>query len=179
MKDILFAALFLLGVVLVVLAGIAFVSGSGSLAYLAAGFAGLLMLLGAGAMDRKQRMRADPERRARHANIRRLRQEGLLVSQPDLARELGVGSSTVRRWCKTLGLEPAYRLGRNYYTSQQAELIRRYGSAGSAERREILKELESQPFEEHAQDCAACGAWNPLGSKQCGECGAALEGAEV
>ena len=26
-------------------------------------------------------------------------------------------------------------------------------------------------------ECTSCGAWNPLGSAHCGECGAALEGA--
>lgn len=30
-----------------------------------------------------------------------------------------------------------------------------------------------------AAECPACGAWNAPGSKQCGECGAALEGATV
>jgi hypothetical protein len=61
----------------------------------------------------------------------------LLVSQPDLAKELSVQSPTVRRWCQMLGLEPAYQLGRNYYTLEQADLIRRYGSAGTTQRRAI------------------------------------------
>jgi hypothetical protein len=89
---------------------------------------------------RKRPIQADPEQRARQAEIRRLRQEGLLVSQPDLARELGVQSPTVRRWCQMLGIEPAYQLGRNYYTLEQADLIRRYGMAGITQRREILEE---------------------------------------
>ncbi len=91
---------------------------------------------------RKRRIQADPEQLARQAEIRRLHQEGLLVSQPDLAKELGVQSPTVRRRCQMLGLEPAYQLGRNYYTLEQADLIRRCGSAGTTQRREILRELE-------------------------------------
>jgi hypothetical protein len=94
---------------------------------------------------RKRRIQADPEQRARQAEIRRLRQEGLLVSQPDLATELGVQSPTVWRWCKMLGLKPAYHAGRNYYTLEQADLIRRYGSAHTTQRREILRELEGRP----------------------------------
>jgi hypothetical protein len=89
---------------------------------------------------RKRRIQADPEQRARQAEIRRLRQEGLLVSQPDLARELGVQSPTVRQWCQKLGLKPAHSVGRNYYTVEQADLIRRYGSADPVQRREILRE---------------------------------------
>jgi len=91
---------------------------------------------------RKRRIQADLEQLARQAEIRRLHQEGLLVSQPDLAKELGVQSPTVRRWCQMLGLEPAYQLGRNYYTLEQADLTRRYGSAGTTQRREILRERE-------------------------------------
>ena len=60
---------------------------------------------------RKRRTQADPERRARQAEIRRLRHEGLLVSQPEFARELGVQSATVRRWCQMLGLEPTSSAG--------------------------------------------------------------------
>jgi ribosomal protein L40E len=103
----------------------------------------------------------------------------LLVSQPDLAKELGVQSPTVRRWCQTLGLEPACKLGSNYYTLAQADLIRRYGSAGTTGRREILEELKDRPFQDRASDCTVCGAWNPPGSQHCGECGAALGSAEA
>jgi hypothetical protein len=123
---------------------------------------------------RRRRRQADPDRRARQSEFLRLRQEGSLVSQPDLARELGVKSPTVRRWCQELRLEPAHRVGRNYYTSKQADLIRRYGIASTTERREIRKELIDQ-----ASNCTACGAWNPPASQQCDECGAALEGGEV
>ena len=152
------------------------------------GLAGLVILLWAvyvlvrpriRADHRKRRTQADPERRARQAEIRRQRQEGLLVSQPDLARELGVKSPTVRRWSQTLGLEPACKLGSNYYTLAQADLIRRYGSAGTTERREMLEELEDWPFEDRLSGCAVCGAWNPPGSEHCGECGAVVEGAEA
>jgi DNA-binding transcriptional regulator YiaG len=96
---------------------------------------------------RKRRIQADPEQRARQAEIRRLRQEGLLVSQPDLARELGVQSPTVRQWCQKLGLEPAHSTGRNYYTVEQADLIRRYGSAGTAQRHEFLQQPRDRPPE--------------------------------
>jgi hypothetical protein len=143
------------------------------------GLVGLVILLWAVYILVKPRSQTDPHRRARQAEIRRQRQEGLLVGQPELARELGVKSPTVRRWCQKLGLEPACKLGRNYYTLAQADLIRRYGSAGTSERREILEGLKDRPFEDRASDCTACGAWNPPGSQHCGECGAVLEGAEA
>ena len=89
---------------------------------------------------RKRRSQPDPERPAEQSEFLRLRQEGLLVSEPDLARELGVLSFAVQRWCQMLGLEPAYWVGKNYYTSEQADLIRRYGNADTTQRREILQE---------------------------------------
>jgi hypothetical protein len=38
---------------------------------------------------------------------RRIADYPVLVSQPDLTRELGMQSPTVRRWCQMLRLEPA------------------------------------------------------------------------
>jgi hypothetical protein len=175
----LLGSLFIMGVLLILASFALTVVAEGKTDYLGFGFAGFLMLLGAGAISRKRRIQAAPDRRARRADFLRLRQEGSLVSQPDLARELGVKSPTVRRWCQMLGLEPAYRAGRNYYTLAQADLLRRYGIADTTERREIVEELKDRPFEDRASECNVCGAWNPPGSQHCGECGVALEGAEV
>jgi hypothetical protein len=171
--------LFITGVLLILASFVLTGAAEGKTAYLGLGFAGFLVLLGAGAIDRMRRIQAEPDRRARRADLQRLRREGLLVSQPDLARELAVKSPTVRRWCQTLGLEPACRARKNYYTLAQADLIRQYGIAGVTKRREILEELKVRPLKDRTSECTACRAWNPPGSQQCGECGAALESAKV
>jgi hypothetical protein len=168
-------SLLIIGIMLILFSFVSYRVGGGEMDYGVTGFSGLLLtLFGAAAIERRRRSQAAPDLRARRADFLRLRQEGLLVGQPDLAKELGVKSATVRRWCKALRLEPAYRVGRNYFTLQQAELVRRYGSAGTTERREILEELEDRPFVVRPTDCTACGAWNPPGSQRCGECGTAL-----
>ena len=164
-----------IGIMLILLSFVSYVVVDGEMDYRVIGFAGLLLaLFGAGALDRKRRNQATPDLRARRADFVRLRQEGSLVSQSDLAKEVGVKSATVRRWCKALRLEPAYRVGRNYFTLQQAELVRRYGIAGTTERREIVDELEDRPLVVRPTDCTACGVWNPPGSQHCSECGTAL-----
>lgn len=88
------------------------------------------------------------KRKAGDEEFRRLLENGQLVSEPDLAEELHVKSSTIRLWCRYLSIKPPYQIGNDYYTLDQADSIRKVGRSKRDELRRRFDEGKSRDLYE-------------------------------